>query len=143
MKINYIGTVIADNLSELMLPYYQDMVHAGFPSPASDFIESPIDLNKYLIKNNAATFLVRVSGKSMIGAGINDGATLIIDRSIKPSHNSIIVAAVDGEFVCRRLKTKPKLCLIAENKGYKPIYINSQIDFEVAGLVTSVINQFT
>ena len=83
MKINYIGTVIADNLSELMLPYFQDMVHAGFPSPASDFIESPIDLNEYLIKNNAATFLVRVSGKSMIGAGINDGATLIIDRSIK------------------------------------------------------------
>ena len=134
--------MIADNLSELMLPYFQDMVHAGFPSPASDFIESPIDLNKYLIKNNAATFLVRVSGKSMIGAGINDGATLIIDRSIKPSHNSIIVAAVDGEFVCRRLKTKPKLCLVAENKGYKPIYINSQINFEVTGLVTSVINQF-
>jgi DNA polymerase V len=53
------------------------------------------------------------------------------------------VAAVDGEFVCRRLKTKPKLCLVAENKGYKPIYINSQIDFEVTGLVTSVINQFT
>ena len=75
--------------------------------------------------------------------GINDGATLIIDRSIKPSHNSIIVAAVDGEFVCRRLKTKPKLCLVAENKGYKPIYINSQINFEVTGLVTSVINQFT
>ena len=134
---------IADNLSELMLPYFQDMVHAGFPSPASDFIESPIDLNEYLIKNNAATFLVRVSGKSMVGAGINDGATLIIDRSIKPSHNSIIVAAVDGEFVCRRLKTKPKLCLVAENKGYKPIYINSQINFEVTGLVTSVINQFT
>ena len=74
---------------------------------------------------------------------INDGATLIIDRSIKPSHNSIIVAAVVGEFVCRRLKTKPKLCLVAENKGYKPIYINSQINFEVTGLVTSVINQFT
>ena len=56
-----------------MLPYFQDMVR--FPSPASDFIESPIDLNEYLIKNNAATFLVRVSGKSMIGAGINDDAT--------------------------------------------------------------------
>ena len=143
MKIDYLGDASEDDLSSLKIPYFLNTVRVGWPSPADDYIERPIDLNEYLIKNNAATFLVRVSGKSMVGAGINDGATLIIDRSIKPSHNSIIVAAVDGEFVCRRLKTKPKLCLVAENKGYKPIYINSQINFEVTGLVTSVINQFT
>ena len=143
MKIDYLGDASEEDLSPLEIPYFLNTVRVGWPSPADDYVERPIDLNEYLIKNNAATFLVRVSGKSMIGAGINDGATLIIDRSIKPSHNSIIVAAVDGEFVCRRLKTKPKLCLVAENKGYKPIYINSQIDFEVTGLVTSVINQFT
>ena len=101
MKVNYIGKISEENLPAIFVPYFLESVHAGFPSPASDYIESPIDLNKHLIKNGAATFLVRAQGQSMVGSGITDQAVLIVDRSIKPSHNSIVVATIDGEFVCK------------------------------------------
>jgi DNA polymerase V len=108
MKVNYIGKISEENLPAIFVPYFLESVHAGFPSPASDYIESPIDLNKHLIKNGAATFLVRAQGQSMIGSGITDQAVLVVDRSVKPVHNSIVVASIDGEFVCKRLKLKPK-----------------------------------
>ena len=104
MKVNYIGKISEENLPAIFVPYFLESVHAGFPSPASDYIESPIDLNKHLIKNGAATFLVRAQGQSMIGSGITDQAVLVVDRSVKPAHNSIVVASIDGEFVCKRLK---------------------------------------
>ena len=84
MKVNYIGKISEENLPAIFVPYFLESVHAGFPSPASDYIESPIDLNKHLIKNGAATFLVRAQGQSMVGSGITDQAVLIVDRSIKP-----------------------------------------------------------
>ena len=82
MKVNYIGKISEENLPAIFVPYFLESVHAGFPSPASDYIESPIDLNKHLIKNGAATFLVRAQGQSMVGSGITDQAVLIVDRSI-------------------------------------------------------------
>ena len=142
MKVNYIGKISEENLPAIFVPYFLESVHAGFPSPASDYIESPIDLNTHLIKNGAATFLVRAQGQSMIDSGIADQAVLIVDRSIKPSHNSIVVATLDGEFVCKRLKLKPKICLMPDNPNYPPIFINNGQELEIVGIVTAAINKF-
>ena len=101
-----------------------------------------LNFNKYLIKNGAATFLVRVSGDSMLNANIADQAILIVDRSLKPKHGSIVVAAVDGDFVCKRLQLKPRLCLLPENPKYEPIYIQHGQDLDIMGTVTAAINKF-
>ena len=99
MTINYLGSISADDLPATFTTFFVEPVSVGFPSPANDYLESPIDLNQYLIKNGAATFLVRVSGDSMLDANIGDQAILIVDRSlIKPKHGSIVVASLDGEF---------------------------------------------
>ena len=115
MTINYLGSISTDDLPATFTKFFLEPVSVGFPSPANDYLESPIDLNKYLIKNNVATFLIRVSGESMINANIGDQAILIVDRSLKPRHGSIVVASLDGEFVCKRLQLKPRLCLLPEN----------------------------
>ena len=142
MTINYLGSMSTDDLPTTFTKFFLESVSVGFPSPASDYLESPIDLNQYLIKNGAATFLVRVSGRSMINANIADQAILIVDRSLKPKHGSIIVASLDGEFICKRLQLKPRLCLLPENPEYKPIYIQHGQDLDIMGTVTAAINQF-
>ena len=111
-------------------------------SLAYDYIESPIDLNKYLIKNGAATFLVRAAGQSMLGSGITDQAVLVVDRSIKAKHDDIVVASIDGEFVCKRLKLKPKMCLMPDNPESPTIFIKEGQELEIVGTVTSAINRF-
>ena len=78
----------------------------------------------------------------MVGDGITDQAVLIVDRSIKPSHNSIVVATIDGEFVCKRLKLKPRMCLMPDNPEYPPIFINNGQELEIVGTVTAAINKF-
>ena len=90
MKVNYIGKISEENLPAIFVPYFLESVHAGFPSSASDYIESPIDLNKHLIKRSGY-FLVRAQGQSMLGSGITDQAVLVVDRSIKPKHDDIVV----------------------------------------------------
>ena len=115
---------------------------SGFPAPASDYIENPIDLNKHLVKNYEATFLVRARGQSMLGSGITDHAVLVVDRSIKPRHDDIVIASVDGEFVCKRLKLKPNLCLMPDNPESPTIYIGAGQEYEIIGTVTSAINRF-
>tara|TARA_B100001029_G_C15056735_1_gene454962 strand:+ start:621 stop:1052 length:432 start_codon:yes stop_codon:yes gene_type:complete len=142
MTINYIGSISADDLPATFTKLFVEPVSVGFPSPANDYLESPIDLNKYLIKNGAATFLVRVSGDSMLDANIADQAILIVDRSLKPKHSSIVVASLDGDFVCKRLQLKPRLCLLPENPKYKPIYIQNGQDLDIMGIVTAAINKF-
>ena len=142
MKLSYIGNISADSLPQNYTPFFAESVPVGFPSPANDYLESPIDLNKYLIKNGAATFLVRVSGDSMLNANIADQAILIVDRSLKPKHGSIVVASLDGDFVCKRLQLKPRLCLLPENPKYEPIYIQHGQDLDIMGTVTAAINKF-
>lgn len=142
MTINYLGSISADDLPATFTKFFLEPVSVGFPSPANDYLESPIDLNKYLIKNNVATFLIRVSGESMINANIGDQAILIVDRSLKPRHGSIVVASLDGEFVCKRLQLKPRLCLLPENPAYKPIYVQHGQDLDIMGTVTAAINKF-
>ena len=142
MTINYLGLISVSDLPASFTKFFVEPVSVGFPSPANDYLESPIDLNKYLIKNGAATFLVRVSGDSMLNANIADQAILIVDRSLKPKHGSIVVASLDGDFVCKRLQLKPRLCLLPENPKYEPIYIQHGQDLDIMGTVTAAINKF-
>ena len=115
-------------------------ISAGFPSPADDFLDTSIDLNKALIKNKDATFYGRVKGDSMIGAGIHDGDLLIIDRSIEPKDGKIAVCFIDGDFTVKRIQiTKDIIWLIAENNNYKPIKVTKDNDFLIWGIVTNVI----
>ncbi len=127
---------------KISLPMYISGVRAGFPSPAEDYIEKRLDLNEYLVKHPAATFYVRVEGDSMIGAGIQSGDILIVDRSLEPAHNKIIVAIVDGEFTVKRLLFRGKRIILApENDNYEDLEITDGIDFAVWGVVTSVIHE--
>jgi DNA polymerase V len=142
MTINYLGSISVNDLPATFTKFFVEPVSVGFPSPANDYLESPIDLNQYLIKNGAATFLVRVSGDSMLDANIADQAILIVDRSLKPKHGSIVVASLDGDFVCKRLQLKPRLCLLPENPKYEPIYIQHGQDLDIMGTVTAAINKF-
>lgn len=127
----------------LKLPFVANGISAGFPSPADDFLDINIDLNKYLIKNPTTTFYGRVSGNSMIDAGINDGDLLIIDKSLEPKNNKIAVCFIDGDFTVKRIQIeKDVIWLIAENKEYKPIKVTKDNDFVIWGIVTNVIKQF-
>lgn len=125
----------------LPLPLYQMPVSAGFPSPADDYIEQRLDLNRHLIKNPAATFMARVSGDSMIGVGIHDGDVIIVDRSLEPKDGQIVIAVLNGELTVKRLKHKRKrLFLQAENPNYPDIEITDASAFQVWGVVTNVIH---
>jgi len=117
-------------------------ISAGFPSPADDFKQQRISLDKELIKNKEATFFARVSGQSMVGAGLDDNDLLVVDRSLEPAHNKIAVCFIDGEFTVKRLKIKADgLWLQPENSNYKPIKITEENDFVIWGIVTSVIKK--
>ena len=125
-----------------LLPFFQCAVEAGFPSPAEGEIQNALDLNDLLIKHPAATFFVRVSGSSMIKAGIHHNAILVVDRSLTPTHGKIVIAAVNGELTVKRLLyIGKKIQLVAENDGYAPIEIQEGPDLHIWGVVTSVIQQ--
>jgi len=119
-------------------------ISAGFPSPADDFKEIRISLDKELVKNSESTFYARVSGNSMEGAGISDGDLLVIDRSIEPKNNKIAVCFLDGDFTVKRIhKEGHKLYLRPENKKYKEIEINEENELIIWGIVTYVIKKFS
>jgi len=123
------------------IPLYSSKVAAGFPSPADDHIEGHLDLNEHLIKNPAATFFVTVKGNSMIDASINENDILIVDRSIKPQHGKIVVAAVDGQLTVKRLHKKDgELMLMPENPEFSPIKLNENNEIYIWGIVTNVIH---
>jgi DNA polymerase V len=128
-------------VSEVTLPLYMVAVSAGFPSPAEDYIEGKIDLNRHLIRNAAATFLVRATGNSMIGAGIHSGDVLVVDRSIEPTQNKIVIAVLNGELTVKRIRYERKqVYLLPENPDYPVIAINEDIELQVWGVVTNVIH---
>ncbi len=142
MVVKYLGDTSEGDFPLIEIPYFLDRVRVGWPSPADDYVERPIDLNEYLIKNPAATYFVRVSGDSMIDAYIGDGAILVVDRSVEPKHKSIVVAAINGSYACKRLLTKPKVCLASENSRYAPIFIKENEELEIAGVVIAAINTY-
>ena len=117
-------------------------ISAGFPSPADDFKEIRISLDKELVKNQESTFYARVSGDSMLGAGIDDGDLLVIDKSLSPENGKIAVCFIDGDFTIKRIvKEKGKLYLKAENKKYKSIEIREGNQLIIWGIVEYVIKK--
>lgn len=142
MNVNNVKNVSARIQNQLYhLPLYQCAVPAGFPSPADDEMERELDLNAFLIKHPAATFFVRVSGSSMIKAGIHHGDILIVDRSLAPAHGKVVIAAINGELTVKRLyHVGEKIELVAENEGYAPIAVTEGSDLHIWGVVTNVIH---
>ena len=117
-------------------------ISAGFPSPAEDFKEIRISLDKELVKNKEATFYARVSGDSMVGAGLDDGDLLVVDRVLNPENGKIAVCFIDGEFTVKRIKKeKNKLYLMPENKKYKPIEVTEENELIIWGVVQYVIKK--
>ena len=127
---------------KLTIPYYLHKAGAGFPSPATDYIEEDIDLNAHLIKNVPATFVIRVQGKSMTNVGIYDGDLLVVDKSIKPKNFSTVIANVHDELVVKNfVKERDEQFLTSGSKKIKDkIIINSESDVFVWGVVTYVIH---
>lgn len=116
------------------LPLFIHAVPAGFPSPADDYLDRSLDLNTYLIKHSAATYLARAKGDSMEGCGIFDGDLLIVDRSLEAQHGQIIIAALDGQLTCKILDKKQP-CLLSSNKNYAPIHISEYSELIIEGVV--------
>jgi DNA polymerase V len=130
----------ADVTSILSLPIVINGISAGFPSPADDFLDLAIDLNKHLITNKDSTFFGRVKGNSMIDAGIHNGDILIIDKSLEPKNKKIAVCYIDGDFTVKKIEIeKDVIWLVAENVNYSPIKVTKENDFIVWGVVTYVI----
>ncbi|MFC1799130.1 LexA family protein [Thermodesulfobacteriota bacterium] len=122
-------------------PLFMVPVAAGFPSPAEDYMEGQLDLNKHLIKHPAATFFVRVAGDSMIDAGIHPGDILIVDRSLEPADKKVVIAVVEGELTVKRIRmTGDRVFLVPENEKYETIAIDGEMNFDIWGIVTSVIH---
>ena len=127
---------------KLTVPFYLHKAGAGFPSPATDYIEEDVDLNVHLIKNVPATFIIRVQGKSMMDVGIYDGDLLVVDKSLKPKNFSTVIANVHDELVVKSfVKEKDKQFLTSGSKRTEDkIIINSESDVFVWGVVTYVIH---
>ena len=127
---------------KLTIPFYLHKAGAGFPSPATDYIEEDIDLNVHLIKNVPATFIIRVQGKSMTDVGIYDGDLLVVDKSLKPKNFSTVIANVHDELVVKSfVKEKGEQFLTSGSKRTEDkIIINSESDVFVWGVVTYVIH---
>ena len=134
---------VAVSAAALPLPLYTSRIAAGFPSPADDHLEAPLDLNEHLVKHPAATFVVRVDGDSMTGAGIYNGDLLVVDRSLDAKSGSIVVAVVNGELTVKRLWMRNRrIRLVPENPAYKPIEIGDFSELVVWGVVAHVIRSY-
>jgi DNA polymerase V len=123
---------------KLSLPFYSYMVRAGFPSPADDHLEQPLDLNEHLIQHPSATYFVRVQGDSMIQAGIHDGDVLIVDRALQASHGDVVIAAINGELTCKIYDQRGRQ-LLSGNPEFPPIPITQDMDVLIEGVVATSI----
>lgn len=122
-------------------PLFMSRVQAGFPSPAEDYVEGRLDLNKHLVKHPAATFFVRVAGESMINAGIHPNDILVVDRSLEATDKRVVIAVINGELTVKRLRIQNgAVCLMAENPDYPPIEVTASMEFEIWGVVVHVIH---
>jgi len=118
-------------------------VRAGFPNPADDARGLPLDLNELVVRHPVATYYLRVEGDSMVGAGITPGDIVVVDKSLTPKNNDIVVAAVDGDFTLKHLRREgaQKAWLVAANPAYQPIALHDAQDAQIWGVVTFVIHK--
>ncbi len=132
--------VVKDELRELPLSLAEVM--AGFPSPADDFLETSLNLHHYLVRNEPSTFLVRVKGDSMVGAGILSGDILVVDRSLSGGEGRIVIANVNGEMTVKRLRQeRGEWYLQADNIRYSAIRIGGLSELSVWGVVVGVVRR--
>jgi len=132
-----------DYTTDIKLPFADVGISTGFPSPADDFIELTIDLNKHLIKHKDSTFFAKVKGHSMKDAGIYDGDLLIIDKSLEPQDGKIAICQIDGEFTVKRIKKEKDIVwLVAENEDFKPIKVTEENELLIWGIVIHSIKSF-
>jgi DNA polymerase V len=136
-----VAIYLPDRSTRYKLPLCLVHISAGFPSPAEDYIEGRLDLNRHLIKHPAATFFVRVTGDSMIEAGIHPADLLIVDRALDATSGRVIIAVINGELTVKRLhRARGKIYLVPANQNYPPIEITEAMEFQVWGVVTAVIH---
>ena len=134
----------ADTSTILNLDFVDCGIKAGFPSPAQDYLTDSIDLNKELIRRKETTFLARVSGNSLMEAGINDGDLVVIDKSLEVKDGDFVVAFIDGEFTLKEFRRDEEnncAWLIPHNKQFEPIKVNEENDFMIWGVLTYTIKQ--
>ncbi|MFO8099162.1 MAG: translesion error-prone DNA polymerase V autoproteolytic subunit [Salinibacter sp.] len=123
-------------------PVFLTRVEAGFPSPASDYVETRLALDEHLIDHEASTYFLRVSGSSMREAGIHDGDLLVVDRAVEPADGHVVVAALDGELTVKRLRVhEGQAVLVPENAQHEPIPIGEQQDLVIWGVVRHAIHE--
>lgn len=131
---------LPDTKRELELPFISAGIKAGFPSPAADFDETRVSIDQIVVKHKEATFYAKASGTSMIGAGIDDGDILVIDRSLEARNGKIAVCFVDGEFTVKRIKVEQDcVYLVPENPKFEPIKVTEENELIVWGIVTHVV----
>ena len=141
-KVNEVAKVATESVSRSM-PLYTSRPQAGFPAPADDQVEKILDINDLVVKNPASTFFVRVEGDSMEGAGIFSGDVLVVDRAVDAKDGRIVVAAVNGELVVKRLsKLSGQPVLLSENEQYAPIYLGDDEECFIWGVVVGSVRQF-
>ena len=139
---NVLSVINIRNNKKVITPLFLDSVSAGFPSPATDYLENKLDLNEYLVKHPAATFIVKASGLSMIEAGILSGDLLIVDRSVVPKNDNIVIASVFGDLTVKKLRKKGSaLFLVSANNEYSSIEVKEEMECFIWGVVTYVIHK--
>jgi DNA polymerase V len=143
METNVEAVFCPERATRWARPLFATSVPAGFPSPAEDYIEGRLDLNRHLIKHPVATFYVRVSGDSMIDAGIHPDSILVVDRAVEADDGDIVIARLGDELCVKRLAIRDgKLWLVPENNAYEPIEVTEEMDFEVWGRVMHSIRSY-
>ncbi|MDB5553496.1 MAG: response transcriptional repressor, RecA-mediated autopeptidase [Rhizobium sp.] len=136
-----VGPIIAVEAGRaLSIPLMTGSASAGFPSPADDYLEGPLDFNDLLIKNASATFAVRIAGDSMTGAGMFPGDIAVVDKAAEPHDRCIVLAVVNGDFTIKRFRRKrDRIVLQAENPAYQDIVITEGMGFKVWGVISKSI----
>ena len=132
---------LAENPTAFKVPLFNHTIRAGFPSPADDYVADTLDLNEHLMPRKEATFLVTVSGDSMIGVGIHNGDILVVDRSLTPANGKVVIAVLDGQFTVKTLeKKRGKIRLMPANPDFEPIEMKDEQELQIWGVVTNVIH---